>query len=174
MKCFSAVFGVALDWLFEEVDTIHHSASQTCCHSAANETPRHGRDSRSHCDARGENDLDRSAPGGFSCLAESNGTSSPYAVECDSLTTAFIGYRRVLGAQSSHFLQLPVAARSTAPIVVAPGHSTSPQPRALAEHEQLPISPDPARFRSARHQMVSQESRLPKRQMRTLPTDRRQ
>src|ERR1700693_4003664 len=173
MICFLAVFGVALDWLFEEVDTVHHSASQTCCHSAANETPRRGRDSRSHCDARGENDSGRSAPGGFSCFTESNGTSSSYAVECDSLTTGSIGYRRVLGPQSFHFLQLPVAARSAVPVVVAPDHSTSPQPRALVEHEQSQISPDRANLRSARHRMVLRESRSRKKQMPILPTDRR-
>ena len=122
-KCLSAVFAAGLDWLFEEAGTVRRSASRTYCHSAANGTPRHGRDSRSHCDARVENDSDRAAPGGFSCFAESDGTSSPHAVECDFLTTASIGYRRLLQGQSFHSLQLPVAAESAVLVVVAPGRS---------------------------------------------------
>src|ERR1700732_3679204 len=157
-KCPSAVSAVMLDWLFVEVGTVHRSASRTYCHSAANETPRHGRDLRSHCDARGENDSGRAAPGGFSWFAESGGTSSPHAVECDSLTTASTGYSRPLRAQSFHSLQLPVAARSAAPVVVAPGRSTSPQVRVPSEHQQFAILPDPARIGSARHQMALQGS----------------
>src|SRR6478672_6255748 len=158
-KCPSAVSAVMLDWLFVEVGTVHRSASRTYCHSAANETPRHGRDSRWHCDARGENDSGRASSGGFSCFAESNRTSCSNAVQCDCLTTASTGYHRLLRARSFHSLRLPVAARSAAPVVVAPGHSTSSQARVSSEHRRFAILPDPARIGSARHQMVLQECR---------------
>ena len=157
----STVFAVARDWLFEEAGKVRHPASRTCYRSAVNETPRHDQDSRSHCDARGENDSGRAEPGDFSCFAESNGMSSPHAVECNSLMPASIGYLRPLPTQSFHSLQRPFAARSAAPVVVAPGHSISPQSRAPSEHEQFSILPDRARLGSAQHGMVLQGRRLP-------------
>ena len=172
-KCLSAVFAAALDWLFEEVGKGRRSASRTCCRSVANGTPRHGRDSRLHCDERAENDSGRAAPGGFSCFAESDGTSSPHAIVCDSLTTASIGHHRLSRAQFFHSTQLPVAAKSAGAVVVAPGRSTAPQLRAPSEHQQFAILPDPARLRSARHQTALPETRSRKTQMPTPPTNHR-
>jgi len=61
-------------------------------------------------------------------------------------------------AQSFHSPQLPVSAESAAPVVVL--LVTRPLAHVeLIRAQQFAILPDPERLRSARHQMVLQESR---------------
>jgi len=104
----------------------------------------------------------------FLCFAEPVGRLPPHAVECDSLTTASIGYLRPLQAQSFHSPQLPVSAESAAPVVVAPGHSD------LANVELHPSTSNsrscqiPERLRSARHQMVLTRKSIAEEAMQTL------